>query len=298
METCFDHQIAAPLAGLYPAERSIQGKLSTLPTNREDYPMRLTGKVAIVTGGSRGLGLACAQRFIAEGAIVVLTDIAEDRVKTSADRIGASYVVGDASNAADVQNAVAQTLKRHGQIDILLSNAGILGPTVDFLKVKVEEFDEVMRINVRSQFLFGQAVAHQMIKQGLGGSIINMASVVSVIAAGDRVAYASSKGASAQLTKAMAMSLAPHNIRVNAIGPGTISTDMGQGAITARAGGIDKVLSRTPLGRLGDPSEIASVAAFLASDDASYITGQTIYADGGRLALNYTATPVVAAAGS
>ena len=253
--------------------------------------MRLVDKVAIVTGGSRGIGLACAQRFISEGAKVVLTDIAEDRVRASAERIGASYVVGDATSEADVRKAVDQTLKLHGRIDILVSNVGIIGPTVDFLEVKAEEFDAVMRINVRSQFLFGQAVALQMVKQGAGGSIMNMSSVISVLAAGDRVPYASSKGATSQLTKAMAMSLAPHNIRVNAIGPGTTNTDMGQGAISGRPGGIDKVLSRTPLGRIAEPSEIASVAAFLASDDASYITGQTIFADGGRTSLMYTVTP-------
>lgn len=250
--------------------------------------MRLSSKVAIVTGGSRGIGLACAERFVAEGARVVLTDIAEDRVKASAERLGASYAVGDATNAAEVQNAVAHTVKLYGHIDVLLSNVGILGPTVDFLEVAPEDFDATMRINVRSQFLFGQAVARQMVKQGAGGSIINIASVIAVLAAGDRVPYAASKGATTQLTKAMAMSLAPHNIRVNAIGPGTIKSDMSDEAISSRPGGIDKVLSRTPLGRLGEPQEIASVAAFLASDDASYITGQTIYADGGRTVLMYT----------
>lgn len=259
--------------------------------------MRLKNKVAIVTGGSRGIGFACAQRFIAEGAQVVLTDILEDRVKASAGQIGASYVIGDATHATDVEKTVAQTVKLHGKIDILVSNVGILGPTVDFLEVKPQEFDDTMRINVRSQFLFGQAVARQMVKQGSGGAIINISSVISVLAAGDRVPYAASKAASSQLTKAMAISLAPHNIRVNAIGPGTIESDMSNQAISSRSGGIDKVLSRTPLGRLGRPGEIASVAAFLASDDASYITGQTIYADGGRTVLMYTVPPNSAPAG-
>jgi NAD(P)-dependent dehydrogenase (short-subunit alcohol dehydrogenase family) len=149
----------------------------------------------------------------------------------------------------------------------------------------------VLRVNLKGVFLVGQAVARQMVKQiaagGAPGAIVNMSSINAVVAIAGLAAYSASKGGINQLTKVMALSLAPHGIRVNAIGPGSIMTDM-LASITTDKAARHRVLSRTPLGRVGDPSEIASIAAFLVSDDASYVTGQTIYADGGRLPLNYT----------
>jgi glucose 1-dehydrogenase len=143
-------------------------------------------------------------------------------------------------------------------------------------------------VNLKGIFLAGQAAARQMVKQGRGGAIINMSSVNAVVAIPNQVPYVVSKGAVNQLTKVMALALAAHGIRVNGIGPGTILTELAKKAVLGNRESERRILSRTPLGRMGDPEEIARVAAFLASDDASYLTGQTIYADGGRLALNYT----------
>lgn len=161
----------------------------------------------------------------------------------------------------------------------------------DFLDLKEEDFDRVLRINLKGAFLAGQAVARVMVdtvKAGGGaGAIVNMSSVNAVFAIANQVPYSVSKGGMNQLTRVMALSLAPFGIRVNAIGPGSIMTDM-LASVNADPAAKNRILSRTPMGRIGDPSEIASVAAFLASDDASYVTGQTIYADGGRLPLNYT----------
>ncbi|HEX4782519.1 MAG TPA: SDR family oxidoreductase, partial [Usitatibacter sp.] len=143
-------------------------------------------------------------------------------------------------------------------------------------------------VNLKGMFLAGQAAARQMVKQGGGGTIVNMSSVNGVLAIPNQVPYVVSKGGINQLTKVMSLALASHGIRVNAIGPGTILTELARTAVLGNREAERKILSRTPMGRLGEPAEIARVAVFLASDDASYMTGQTLYADGGRLALNYT----------
>jgi NAD(P)-dependent dehydrogenase (short-subunit alcohol dehydrogenase family) len=250
--------------------------------------MLLKDKVAVVTGAARGIGLACAERFVAEGAKVMISDIDPQSLRASAERIGTAHEQADASLKADVDRLIKRTLETYGRIDVLLSNAGVVTSSVDFLDVKEEDFDRVLRINLKSQFLCGQAAARAMVKQGGGGVIINMSSITAVVGLPDQVPYVVSKGGSNQLTKAMAVALAAHGIRVVAIGPGTIRTELARKAVLGNEEARRTVLSRTPLGRLGEPSEVASVAAFLASDQASYITGQTIYPDGGRLALNYT----------
>jgi glucose 1-dehydrogenase len=175
-------------------------------------------------------------------------------------------------------------------VDVLINNAAVLD-SADFLELGEADFDRVLRVNLKGAFLMGQAAARQMVAQiktgGVPGAIINLSSVNAVFALPDHAAYSISKGGIAQLTKVMALSLAPHGIRVNAIGPGSIMTAMLEKVMTDEAM-RRRILSRTPLGRLGTPEEIANIALFLASDQASYITGQTIYADGGRLPLNYT----------
>jgi NAD(P)-dependent dehydrogenase (short-subunit alcohol dehydrogenase family) len=161
----------------------------------------------------------------------------------------------------------------------------------DFLDLKEADFDRVLRVNLKGAFLTGQAAARRMVDQVKAGrppgAIINMSSVNAVLAIPNQVPYCVSKGGLAQLTKVMALSLAPHGIRVNAIGPGSIMTDILKSVATDREA-KRRLLSRTPLGRIGEPDEIAAIALFLASDDAAYVTGQTVYADGGRLGLNYT----------
>jgi NAD(P)-dependent dehydrogenase (short-subunit alcohol dehydrogenase family) len=256
--------------------------------------MPLENKVAIVTGGANGIGLAIARRFAAEGARVVIADIDEDSGSRAVEEIGAlgaaRFVRCDVGDAADVANLVAATVAAWGAVDVLANNAGIVH-AADFLDVSEADFDRVIRVNLKGMFLVGQAVARQMVTQvkagGAPGSIVNTSSINAVLAIPNQVPYSASKGGVTQLTKVMALSLAPYGIRVNAVGPGSIMTEM-LAAVASDKTARHRLLSRTPLGRIGDPREIAAVAAFLASDDASYITGQTIYADGGRLPLNYT----------
>jgi NAD(P)-dependent dehydrogenase (short-subunit alcohol dehydrogenase family) len=256
--------------------------------------MTLENKVAIVTGGAKGIGLAIAKRFAGDGARVVVADIDEDAGSRAVEEIGSlgavRFIRCDVGDRQDVENLVASTLQAWGSIDVLVNNAGIVHGA-DFLDVSEADFDRVLRVNLKGVFLVGQAVARQMVAQvkdgGAPGSIVNMSSINAVLAIANQVPYSASKGGVNQLTKVMALGLAPHGIRVNAIGPGSIMTDM-LAAVASDKAARRRVLSRTPLGRIGDPSEIAAIAAFLASDEASYITGQTIYADGGRLPLNYT----------
>jgi glucose 1-dehydrogenase len=254
----------------------------------------LENKVAIVTGGAKGIGLAIARRFASEGARVVIADVNEEAGSRAVEEIGAlgaaRFVRCDVGDRADVENLVASTVQTWGAVDVLANNAGIVH-AADFLDVSEADFDRVLRVNLKGAFLVGQAAARQMVKQigqgGAPGAIVNMSSVNAVFAIANQVPYSVSKGGINQLTKVMALALAPHGIRVNAIGPGSIMTDM-LASVNSNPEAKHRLLSRTPLGRIGDPSEIAAIAAFLASDDASYITGQTIYADGGRLPLNYT----------
>ena len=200
-------------------------------------------------------------------------------------------VAGDVAKPADVDNVVAATVQAFGRIDVLVNNAGVVDDA-PFLELAIEEFDRVLGINLRGAFLMGQAVARQMAQQAQGkdaaapGAIVNMSSINEKFALPDHVAYSISKGGISQLTKAMAIALAPLGIRVNAVGPGTIDTPLLENVVRD-ASFRAKVLSRTPLGRFGRPEEIAAIVAWLASDEASYVTGTTIFADGGRLPLNY-----------
>ena len=256
--------------------------------------MRFTGKAVLVTGGARGIGLACAMRFRDEGAVVAIVDRDEAAGSVAAKTIDATFIEADVSRKSDVDRAVAAFVAIAGRIDVLVNNAGITH-AANFLDIAEEDFDRVIAVNLKSCFLMGQAVARHMVETRdvaeHAGAIVNLSSVNAVLAIPDQVPYVVSKGGIAQLTKVMALSLAPHGIRVNAIGPGTIATDLAREAVLSSRDARDRVLSRTPMGRLGEPAEVAAIAAFLASDDASYMTGQTLYPDGGRLALNYTVAP-------
>jgi NAD(P)-dependent dehydrogenase (short-subunit alcohol dehydrogenase family) len=255
--------------------------------------MKLQSKVALVTGGAQGIGLACASRFADEGAKVAIVDVDAARGAEAVAKIGAEralFVDGDVAKAETVSRAVAATLERFGAIDVLLNNAGVTH-AADFLELAEADFDRVLGVNLKSYFLFGQAVAKWMVGAKRGGAIVNMSSVNAVIAIPNQVPYCVSKGGVAQLTKVMAISLAPKGIRVNAIGPGTIATELARKAVLGSPAAERTIMSRTPLGRLGEPDEVAKVAVFLAGDDGSYLTGQTVYPDGGRLALNYLMAP-------
>jgi NAD(P)-dependent dehydrogenase (short-subunit alcohol dehydrogenase family) len=255
--------------------------------------MKLGGKTAIVTGGAAGIGRAIVERFVTDGAKVMIADVDEARGRAAADAFsGQGEVRFHKTNVAqrsDVEALVAAAVAAFGRIDVLVNNAGIVHGA-DFLDLDEADFDRVLGVNLKGSFLAGQAVARHMVERVKAGerpgSIVNMSSVNAVFAIANQVPYSISKGGVNQLTKVMSLGLAPYGIRVNAIGPGSIMTDM-LASVNSDPAARNRILSRTPLGRIGEPSEIAAIAAFLASDDASYVTGQTIYADGGRLPLNY-----------
>jgi NAD(P)-dependent dehydrogenase (short-subunit alcohol dehydrogenase family) len=254
--------------------------------------MRLSGKVALVTGAAQGIGLACAQAFAREGAKVFVTDLNEDAGRRAvldlrSHGFQASFAACDVSRKDQVDAAVRSVIGEFGRIDVLVANAGIVH-AAEFLDLEEKDFDRVLAVNLKGVFLAGQAAARRMAEQGTGGSIINMSSVNAILAIPNQVPYVVSKGAINQLTKVMSLALASRGIRVNAIGPGTILTELARTAVLGNREAERKILSRTPMGRMGEPHEVAQVAVFLASDESSYITGQTIYPDGGRLALNYT----------
>jgi glucose 1-dehydrogenase len=252
---------------------------------------KLTDRIGLVTGAARGIGLAIARRFIEDGAKVMLSDIDAKAGAEAAKSLGvnAHFFACDVGEAKAVGQLVNATVDKFGALDILVNNAGIIH-TADFLDISEADFDRVLRVNLKGSFLAGQAAAKQMVAQAKAGrkpgTIINMSSVNSVVAIPNQVPYSVSKGGVQQLTKVMALSLAAYGIRVNAIGPGSIATEILAGVAKDKAA-KKRLLSRTPMQRIGHADEVASVASFLASDDASYLTGQTIFPDGGRLALNY-----------
>jgi len=252
--------------------------------------MSLEGKVTVITGAAQGIGLACAKRFCDDGAIVVLSDINAEQGEASAKTLRedggkAEFIACDVGDKTQVDALVSTTVSKHGRLDVIISNAAVLH-TSTILELEEEDFDRVVRVNLKGFFLSGQAAAKQMAEQG-SGVIINMSSIQAVITNPNLLSYAVCKGGVKQMTVAMALALADKGVRVNAIGPGSIATDMVEQLATDPV--IRRnMMSRTPMGRLGRPEEIASVAAFLASDDAAYITGETINVDGGRLGLNYT----------
>lgn len=259
-------------------------------------------RVAIITGGANGIGKACARRLSEDGCQVVIADIDQDAGTALADELGADknkalFVSCDVSDRLSVNNLLAETRSAFNRLDVLVNNAGIVAKG-DILDLSEADFDRVMGVNLRGAFLVAREAAKQMVEQIEEAgervedvrrryAIINMSSVNGVVAIPDQLAYCTTKGAIDQMNKSMALALARYGIRVNAIGPGSINTDVLK-SVNDNPAALEKILSRTPLQRIGDPDEIASVASFLASKDASYITGTTLYADGGRLALNYT----------
>ncbi len=262
--------------------------------------MRVKDQVVVITGAGGGIGYGCARRFAAEGARVVISDIDADKGAAALQSLQgegaeATFIACDVGDKGQVEALVAGAVEAFGRIDCMVANAGIV-KGADFLDFTEADFDAVLRVNLKGVFLCGQAAAQQMVKQGprtgegsggTAGSIVNMSSINAVVAIPTITPYCVAKGGVNQLTKVMALALADRGIRVNAVGPGSINTEMVR-AVNDDPAAWARLMSRTPMGRLGEPEEMGNVAVFLASSDASYITGQTIYADGGRLGLNYT----------
>lgn len=251
---------------------------------------RLADRRIFITGAARGLGLAIAQRCAAEGARVMLADVLPEGADRAAEIGGAAaFVLCDVTSRAAIAAAIAAAVTRFGGLDGVVNNAGI-APRGDILTETPDQFERVMATNLTAAFHATQLAVPHLIAAG-GGVIVNMSSVNARLTIPALLAYNVAKGGLNQLTRNTAVALAPHNIRVVGIGPGTILTELAKTAVMADAGARAQIMSRTPLGRAGDPAEIAAIAAFLLSDEASYITGETLYADGGRLALNYTMPP-------
>ena len=245
-------------------------------------------KIALITGGAQGIGYACAEAILEQDAKIIIADIDGDNAKEAAVTLGgntAAYTC-DMGEPDQVNRLFDQIEADHGPLSILVNNAGVANPG-DFLETSLEQFQAVININLVGTFLAIQRAAKSMIAANIQGAIVNMSSINAQVAIPSIPAYCASKGGVMQLTKATALSLAPHGIRVNAVGPGSIDTAM-IAAVNASEEAMKMVMSRTPTQRLGSPKEVGDVVAFLASEKASYITGETIYVDGGRLAMNYT----------
>ncbi|WP_221794108.1 SDR family NAD(P)-dependent oxidoreductase [Aquisediminimonas sediminicola] len=241
----------------------------------------LKDKVAIITGGSSGIGRAMAERFHAEGARVLLVDINGKQDAVAAE-IGpnASGFQADVTKAADVKAMVDAAVERFGRLDILLNNAGTDGVSVSITEYPEEEYERVLAVNVRSVFL-GMKYAIPVMRKNGGGAIVNTASTAGVVGFANMPAYCASKGAVVQLTRSAAMECAHEGIRINAVCPGPIRTDM---TANIPADIMKAVVGRTPMARYGEPDEIAKVALFLASDLGSFVTGAVMLADGGLTA--------------
>ena len=252
----------------------------------------LADRVFVITGGAQGIGEACARRLVADGAAVALWDVddAQGQALAAALTAGGARVAYQHCNVArkaDVDAALAATLAAFGRVDGLVNNAGIFKAAA-FLDISEADWDAVIDVNLKGHFLVGQAVAKQLVAQGDGGTIVNMSSVNARLTIASIASYNASKGAIDQLTRVMALGLAEHRIRVNGVAPGTIATELAARAVLTSEEAKARIMSRTPMQRLGEPGEIAAVVAFLLSDAASYMTGETVLVDGGRMTLNYT----------
>jgi glucose 1-dehydrogenase len=247
----------------------------------------LDGRVIVITGGSQGIGEACARLLAADGARVSLWDVDDAHGRTLAAELGAHYAHCNVASKTEVDAALAAAVAALGRVDGLVSNAGIF-KAAPFLDISEADWDAVLNVNLKGSFLVGQAVARQMAAQGQGGAIVNMSSVNGRLTIPSIASYNASKGGVDQLTRVMALSLAEHHIRVNGVAPGTIATELAAKAVLTSEEAKARIMSRTPMKRLGEPGEIASVVAMLLSDAASYMTGETVLVDGGRMTLNYT----------
>ena len=255
----------------------------------------LEGRVAVITGGAQGIGEACARRLARDGAAVSLWDRADAAGEKLAAQLcdegaKALYLHCDVSDKTQVDAALTATVAAFGHVDALVNNAGIF-KAAEFLDITEADWDAVIAVNLKGAFLVGQAVARVMTNNAGGkgfGAIVNMSSVNGVMAIPTIASYNASKGAINQLTRVMALALVDRGIRVNAVAPGTIATELARNAVLGSDAARARIMRRTPMRRLGEPEEIADVTAYLLSDAASYVTGEIVVVDGGRMTLNYT----------
>lgn len=258
--------------------------------------LQLQDRTVLVTGAAGGIGLACVQRFLEEGARVVASDLNADRAGSAVAELvdtnpawpkRTRFIAADMREEQSILDMVEKAAATFGPIHVLVNNAAITH-RADFLDMALEDFDRVVATNLRGPFVLGQAIARQLVGHGDVGSIVNVGSVNAQLALPDNAAYVASKGGLLQLTRSMAVALAAQGIRVNMVAPGSIDTPL-QRAGQSRSPDLRKrVLSRTPLGRLGNPAEVADAIVYVASPRASYITGECLFVDGGRLPLNFT----------
>jgi len=255
--------------------------------------MRLQGKVAVVTGAASGNGRAIAARFAAEGADLVLGDLDVDGLDATSELVvdAGRAALGqrcDVTRVDDLSALVSAGAERFGHVDVMVANAGITD-SAPFLEMDEATWRSVLDVYLTGVFLSDQTAARQMVAQGRGGVIVNIASIMARLGSETASNYAASKAGVESVTRSAAVALAPHGIRVNAIGPGYIVTPMTQ-QIRDEPAFADSLTARTPLARMGTPEEVAAVAAFLVSDDASFMTGQCLFPDGGFL-LNWAPRP-------
>jgi NAD(P)-dependent dehydrogenase (short-subunit alcohol dehydrogenase family) len=262
----------------------------------EEEDMLLKDRVAIITGGGRGIGQGTALRYAHEGAKLALVDIEESHLDDTSKQLdesgtGVEYIKlqGDVSSSADVQRFVDKTVERFGRLDILVNNAGIGNPPLPIVNMPEEAWDRTLAVNLKSVFLCSKAAAIQFIKQGGGGRIISVASQAGKTGYPMLTPYCASKAGIVLFTQAFAKEVGQHKINVNCVCPGTIDTPLLRGAGSGMnvtddmfKGLIGTVLPSIPLGRIGYPADVAKLITFLASDDADYMTGQAINISGGQ----------------
>jgi len=247
-----------------------------------DLTQRLAGKVAVITGGAGGIGLATARRFAAEGAIVVIGDLFAEAGERAAAEVGGLFIKADVTNEAEVNNLFDTAVAKYGSLDIAFNNAGISPPDDDSIETtELPAWDRVQDVNLKSVYLCSRAALRHMVKQQ-SGSIINTASFVAVMgSATSQISYTASKGGVLAMTKELGVQFARQGIRVNALCPGPVNTPLLQELFAKDPERAQRRLVHIPQGRFAEPEELAAAVAFLASDDASFITASTFLVDGG-----------------